>query len=130
MYGRTLIVPQWYHDAPSTNTVFHCEHCNADSNPSKIMPWCAKCDHAVRKYQIADCGKRFGTYFCDVVAKCHGKVDVLKIEWDHEGINLSDPASDDDLGKRINALTFYLDTYGDDNTSRVFGGIGSPTVDG
>lgn len=129
MYGRTLIVPAWYKDNTSTHTVFFCEHCQADSNPNPMAPWCPVCEHAVRKYQIADRGKRFGTHFCDVVAKCHGKVDVLKIEWDHEGIDMNDPALDEDLAKRINSLTFFLDTYGDGNTSRTFGGIGSPTVD-
>ena len=115
MYGPTLLVPAWYRDAAVKKV--ECVECTAgykserDAHYAPEWPWCPVCKHNVRKYGIGDLGKRFGTSFCDVVAGCHGKVDVLKIEWDHH-ID-GDPLDDPDLKKRISSLTFFMDTYGD-----------------
>ena len=101
-----ILVPNDYREAPR---LFACERCGGQDmvyNPH--IPWCGICDHPVRKYALGDRGKRFGKHYCDVVASCHGEVDVLRIEWEHGSINVDHPERDGDFCKRLNGETFFL----------------------
>lgn len=122
--GPRLLIPNWYRDP--TVKKLECEDCNADAHYNPEWPWCGVCKHNVRKYGVGDVGKRFGTYYCDIVAGCHKQVDVLKITWDHEGVNLSNPLEDQELCKRIGSLTFFAD-FGDSDVVRSVS-VGAPTV--
>lgn len=49
------------------------------SSPGELdnWPWCSVCEHPVEAYDVVGEGR---TYI-EVRARCHGRDDVLRIEW-------------------------------------------------